>query len=203
MTSPYYPAFLDLRGRRCLVVGGGSVAERKVHALREAGARVCVVAPRLTPGLAALAARREIVHWPRRFRPGDVAGAMLVVCATGLAGVDAAAAAAARRQRALVNAVDRRALCDLIVPAVVRRGHLQIAVSTGGRCPALAREIRRRLEALFPDDCADLLEEVGRARRVARRRARTPVMRLAAGERVARSALGQRLMSRLADVGRP
>src|SRR6266699_996713 len=142
----YFPAFLDLRGRRCLVVGGGAIAERKVHGLRECGARVGVLSP--PPGAAA---------------------------------VDAAVAAAARRHGALVNAVHRPARCDFIYGSVLRRGELQIAVSTGGRAPALAREIRRRLEPVVGAEYAALVERVGRARQAARAGAVTPAQRLAAG----------------------
>src|SRR5919197_1227604 len=143
----YFPAFLDLRGRRCLVVGGGAIAVRKVHGLLECGAR----------------------------------GALLVIAATGLAAVDDAVAEAARRRGALVNAVDRPARCDFIYGSVLRRGQLQIAVSTGGRAPALAREIRRRLEPVIGVEYAALVERVSRARRASRAAALTREARLAAG----------------------
>ena len=98
-------------------------------------------------------------------------------------------AEAARRHRVLVNAVDRPAWCDVILPSVLRRGALQIAVSTGGRIPALAREIRRRLEPLFGDELAAVVERAGRERARGRARARTPTARLRAGERAARRVL--------------
>ena len=110
----------------------------------------------------------------------------LVIAATGVPGVDEAVATEARRRGALVNAVDRPAACDFILPSVLRHGELQIAVSTGGRSPALAREIRRRLEGIFGPEYAELVERVGRARRRARASARTPAARMKAGERVAR-----------------
>ena len=152
----YYAAFLDLRDRRCLVVGGGAVAERKVEALLDAGALVVVVSPTLTPALGALAGEGLVEGRARRFRRHDVRGCALVVAATGIVAVDDAVATAARRWRALVNVVDRPAACDFIVPSVLRRGDLQIAVSTGGKSPALAREIRRRLEAEVGEDYAEL-----------------------------------------------
>ncbi|PYO17713.1 MAG: siroheme synthase, partial [Candidatus Rokuibacteriota bacterium] len=135
----YFPAFLDVRGRRCLVVGGGAIAARKVHGLLECGARVTVVSPALVPELARLATMGGIDHRAREFRRADARGAMLVIAATGRA-VDDTVAEAARRHGALVNAVDRPASCDFIYGSVLRRGELQIAVSTGGRAPALARE---------------------------------------------------------------
>ncbi|MBI1963183.1 MAG: bifunctional precorrin-2 dehydrogenase/sirohydrochlorin ferrochelatase [Candidatus Rokubacteria bacterium] len=190
--SAYFPAFLDLRGRRCLVVGGGEIGERKARALVECGARVVVVSPAVTPGLAALAAAGAVELRPRRFRKADTRGATLVIAATGDAVVDGAAQAAARRRRALVNVVDRPAQCDFILPSVLRRGALQIAVSTGGESPALAREIRKRLERLVGPEYAGLVARVGAARRRARAAAPTAAARLAAGERVVRLALAGR-----------
>lgn len=170
----YFPVFLDLRGRRCLVVGGGPIGERKIVALLECGARVVVVSPTLTPALAALTGAGGLEHHARAFRRADVRGCTLVVAATGREGVDRAVAAAAHAQRALVNVVDRPSECDLIMPSVLRRGELQIAVSTGGRSPALARDIRRSLEPLFAADLAELVERAGLERAAARRRAGAP-----------------------------
>ena len=184
----YFPLFVDLEGHRCLVVGGGPVAERKARALLDCDARVVVVSPRLTPALASLAAAGRIEHRARTFRASDVRGCRLIVAAAGDP-VDRAVVAAARRRRVLVNAVDRPAWCDVIVPSVLRRGALQIAVSTGGRSPALAREIRRRLEPLFGGELGALVERAGRERALALVRARTAVGRARAGERVARRAL--------------
>jgi precorrin-2 dehydrogenase / sirohydrochlorin ferrochelatase len=185
----YFPAFLDLRGRRCLVVGGGRIAERKVQGLLDCGARVVVVSPALVSGLAHLAAIGRVDHRARVFRKVDVLRCVLVIAATGVAAVDDAVAETARRHGALVNAVDRPARCDFIYGSVLRRGQLQIAVSTGGRAPALAREIRRRLEAVIGVEYAALVDDVGAARRVARGAASTPPARLAAGERVVAAAL--------------
>ncbi len=189
--SDYFPAFLDLRGRRCVVVGGGAIGERKVDDLLGAGARVTLVSPALTPRFATLAAAGRIAHRPRPFRRADVRGAVLVIAATGVPAVDAAVAAEARRRRALVNVVDRPAECDFILPSVLRRGGLQIAVSTGGRSPALAREIRKRLERVIGPEYAELVERVGRARAEARAVAVGARSRLAAGERVVAAALAR------------
>ena len=181
----YFPAFLDLRGRRCLVVGGGRVGERKVQDLLACAARVTVVSPAMTPALAELAAAGTIDRCARRFRSSDARGCTLVIAATGAPRVDRAVVAAARRYRAIVNVVDRPEVCDFIFGSVLRRGELQIAVSTGGRSPALAREIRRRLEPQFGPGYAELVEQVGMARSRARAAARTPAARLEAGELVA------------------
>jgi precorrin-2 dehydrogenase/sirohydrochlorin ferrochelatase len=185
----YYPAFLDVRGRRCLVVGGGAVAERKVTGLLDAGARVRVVSPTLTPALTALAAVGLVEHRARPFRRHDAQGAALVVAATGAPVVDDAVAAAARRARALVNVVDRPAACDFILPSVLRRGDLQIAVSTGGRSPALAREIRRRLEAYFGEESGTIVAWAGRERARVLASAAPEAKRRRAAERLAQRAL--------------
>ncbi len=185
----YFAAFLDLRGRRCLVVGGGEIGERKARTLLQSGAQVTVVSPAVTRGLAALATVGRIVERRRPFRRSDLRGCALAVAATGDPAVDDTVAALARRARVLVNVVDRPERCDFILPSVLQRGELQIAVSTGGRCPALAREIRRRLESLFGPEYAELVARTGQARRAARAAARTPAARLAAGRRVAALAL--------------
>jgi siroheme synthase-like protein len=187
--SDYFGAFLRLRGRRCLVVGGGAIGERKARDLLRAGAAVTLVSPALTSGLAALARAGAIAHRPRAFRGADARGATLVIAATGIADVDTTVAAAARRHKSLVNVVDRPAACDVILPSVLRRGRLQIAVSTGGASPALAREIRKRLEAVIGPEYAELVARVGRERARARRLAATTRDRLAAGERVVAQAL--------------
>jgi precorrin-2 dehydrogenase/sirohydrochlorin ferrochelatase len=178
----YFPAFLDLRGRRCLVVGGGEIGERKARSLLDSGAEVTLVSPAVTPGLSALATA-GLVRWRARgFRKVDVRGCRLVIAATGVAAVDTVVAVEANRRGALANVVDRPAECDFIFPSILRRGHLQIAVSTGGRSPALAREIRRSLERLFGPEYAALVERVGLRRRRALAVAATPAERRRAGE---------------------
>jgi siroheme synthase-like protein len=194
----YYPAFLDLRGRRCLVVGGGAVAERKVGALLDAAARVVIVSPTLTSRLRALVSAGTVEHRARSFRCHDAGGCALVVAATGEGAVDDAVAAAARRVRALVNVVDRPAACDFILPSVLRRGDLQIAVSTGGKSPALAREIRRRLEVQIDDEYGELVTRVGNARARLRARRLAPTARMKAADRLAVTALAAHLERRSA-----
>jgi siroheme synthase-like protein len=171
------------------VVGGGAVGERKARDLLDCGALVTIVSPTLTAGLRALVVEGRVSHRARPFRRWDVSGCRVVVAATGDRRVDEGVAAEARRRRALVNVVDDAARCDFIVPSVLRRGPLQIAVSTSGRSPALAREIRRRLERLFSADFGEVIEAVGRTRAAARASAPTPLARAAAGERAAAVAL--------------
>jgi len=145
----YYPAHLDLRGCACVVIGGGEIGARKVATLLEAGARVTVVSPTLTPALADLAATREIVHHARPYRCGDLAGAWLAFAATGDEAVHAEIAAEAADARIFLNVVDRPRLCSFIVPAIVTRGPVTLSVSTGGASPALAKRLAGEVRAAF------------------------------------------------------
>ncbi len=138
----YFPVLLDLTGRRCLMVGGGPVAERRITGLLAAGARVTVISPRTTPTLAALAAEGRIELESRGYREGDLAGADLAFVATDAGEVNMAVAREARERGVWVNAADDPAHCTFILPAVVRRGDLTVAVATGGSSPALARAVR-------------------------------------------------------------
>jgi siroheme synthase-like protein len=155
--TPYYPVCLDLRGRPCVVIGGGAVAARKVEGLLECGARVTVVAPALAPALQALRKAGQITARLRPYTDGDLDGAALAIAATDERDVNALVAAEARARGVWLNAADDPERCDFILPAVVRRGDLQIAISTGGRSPALARRVREDLERLLPAEYADLL----------------------------------------------
>ncbi len=145
-----YPVNLvGLENERCLVIGGGAVAESKVIGLMAAGARPIVISPALTPHLAALATAGQIEHQPRAARPQDVAGAFLVIVATDDPALNRQMWSAARQQGALVNVVDVPLLCNFYVPAVVRRGDFVLSISTGGAAPALAARTRQKLEAHF------------------------------------------------------
>jgi siroheme synthase-like protein len=156
----FYPIALELTGRPCLVVGGGSVAERKVTALLQANASVTVVSPRVTP---ARAARINLVA--RRYRRCDVAGQGLVFVTTDDRAVNAAVARDARARGIWVNAADDPPHCDFILPSVLRRGALIVAVSTGGASPALARAIREQLEEYFTEEYDVLARVLAAARR--------------------------------------
>lgn len=162
--SELYPAFLNLAGRRCVVVGGGAVAERKVRGLLAADADVLVVAPQTAPALAELAARTALRVQRRPYQAGDLDGAFLVVAATDDRTVNAAVVRDARVGGVLVNVVDDPAACDVTVPAVVRRGEVTLAVSTGGRSPGFARYLREELEDWLSDERLALLDLVADVR---------------------------------------
>lgn len=161
----YYPVLLDLAGRRCVMIGGGLVAERRVAGLVTAGAHISVISPRVTRALAALAAEGRIDHEPRAYREGDLAGADLAFVATDAGAVNAAVAREARERGLWINAADDPARCTFILPALVRRGDLTVAVATGGSSPALARAIREELETYLTDDYATLASIAAEARR--------------------------------------
>lgn len=165
MSGFRYPVTLDLTGRPCLVVGGGAVAERKVGGLVEAGARVTVVSPSMTPALMKLATEAEL-HWrPREYAAGDAAGFALVMVATEDRTVKAAVAAECRERGVWVNCGDDPARCDFILPAVLYRGSVTVAVSTGGASPIMARLVREELDALLPEDVGALTEVMAQVRR--------------------------------------
>jgi siroheme synthase-like protein len=165
-----YPVMLDLEGRVCLVVGGGVVAARKISALLDAGARVTVVSPVLAPAVLDIARDGRLRWWPREYAEGDVAGFALVMVATDDDRVNARVAAEARERSVWVNCADDPARCDFILPSVLRRGPLTVAVSTGGASPTVAHMVREELEAVLPPDYAALTEVVADVRRWLRER---------------------------------
>lgn len=170
----YYPVALDLTGRPVVVVGGGAVAERKVEGLLEAGARVTIVAPRVTTALAALAEEGRVRHLARDYRDGDVDGHDLVFVAVDDDSVSRAVGGEASARGAWVNTADDPARCDFILPSVLRRGDLVIAVTTGGASPALARAVREQLERVVTEDYGELTALVADVRRELRARAASP-----------------------------
>jgi len=145
----YYPIFLDLRGKKCLVVGGGEVAQRKVESLLASKAKVTLVSPKITPRLRAIVKRRSVTYRPRKYRKGDTKGFFLAYDASADTRVHKLITKEALDNRLLLNVVDRPKLCNFIAPAVVQRGNLVIAVSTGGASPAMAKKVRQRLERIF------------------------------------------------------
>jgi precorrin-2 dehydrogenase / sirohydrochlorin ferrochelatase len=155
-----YPVFLNVAGRRCLVVGGGRVAGRKAEKLAEAGARVTVVAPDVTEELERMAAGGSIALEKRPYESGEAAGYFLVITSTDNPEVNRLVSGDAERAGRPVNVVDVPELCNFFVPSIVRRGDLQIAISTAGAAPSLAKKIRKDLEALFPASYERLLERL-------------------------------------------
>ncbi len=183
MTEPRfaYPIMLDLAGRRALVVGGGEVALRKARALADAGAAVRVVSPKF---LAGFARDKRLKCMAAAYASRHVRGMFLAVAATDDEAVNARVASDARASGALVNVVDRPDLCDFIVPAVVERGRLRIAISTGGASPSLARRLRERLEREFGTEYATYLDVMAEVRRDLLSRDLSPAVRRRLFERL-------------------
>jgi len=160
-----FPAFLKLAGRRCLVVGAGRVAQEKIEGLLRSEAKVHVVAPQATPRIRSWARAGKIRWAARQFRISDLRGAFLVVAATDSPVLHGQIHKQARRLGVLCNVVDDPEHCDFYYGSVVRRGSLQIAISTGGHSPALAQRIRKRLERDFQEEYEYWLEELGALRK--------------------------------------
>ena len=155
---PYYPVFLDLAGRPAVVVGGTALAEEKVRGLLAAAARVTVIAPGVSEGLAELAGRGELRHLARGYRAGDLAGAALVIVTEGEPAERDAIHREATAKNVLMNTVDDLPRCNWIAPSIVRRGDLAIAISTAGKAPALAVRLRQRLEREVGEEHGRFLE---------------------------------------------
>ncbi|MBT9584827.1 bifunctional precorrin-2 dehydrogenase/sirohydrochlorin ferrochelatase [bacterium] len=161
---PLYPLNLKLQDQPCVVVGGGEIAWRKTQSLLECGAHVRLVAPELHPELENLKTTGHFDHIPRPYQPGDLNGARLVVCATDDTEVNLQVFAEGQAQGSLVNVVDVPDLCDFYVPAVVRRGALQLTISTQGRCPGLSGHLRQQLETQFDPGWGNYVELLEEAR---------------------------------------
>jgi len=180
-----YPITLvGLEKMRCVVVGGGQVAARKVAALREAGAQPVVVSPALCMTLQQQAERGEIDAIRRAFQPGDLAGAWLVIAATDDTATNEAVWQEAQEVHCLVNVVDDPAHCNFYVPATVRRGSLTLSVSTNGHSPLLARRIREALEEQFDAAYEPYLALLGELRGPVQHNVTDPVRRRALWQRL-------------------
>jgi precorrin-2 dehydrogenase / sirohydrochlorin ferrochelatase len=160
-----FPIFLKLTGRPCIVIGAGNLAESKIESLQTANASVTVIAPNASERIVAMAESGEVVWHQREYATGDLAGQFLVVAATDVPEVNRAVFAEAEAAGILINAVDDPPFCDFYFPSVVRRGNLQIAISTAGESPALAQRLRKEINALLPLDTGDWLAELGNLRR--------------------------------------
>ena len=161
----YYPLLLDLRRKRVVVVGGGRVAERKVRTLLASSAQIRLISPKLTPGLRKILRQGRFQWCPRNFRGSDLRGTPLIFVTTDDQEVNPLIADRARKLNKLVNVADHPERSNFIVPAIVRRGDLLIAISTSGHSPALARRIRQELEKSFGREFSYFVEILGRIRK--------------------------------------
>jgi precorrin-2 dehydrogenase / sirohydrochlorin ferrochelatase len=164
--SSLFPMFLKLTGKRCLVIGAGKVGEPKIGGLIDTGARVHVIALEASELVRAWAKAGKIALELRAFRLGDLDGAFLTVVATGSRGLNESIYREAQQRGILCNVVDVPEFCDFYYPAVVRRGDLQIAISTNGQSPSLAQKLRQQLERQFGPGYAQWVAELGETRRL-------------------------------------
>lgn len=159
-----YPVFLELAGRRAVVVGGGAVAVRKAQSLLAAGARLVVVADHISDMMTALCADSNVELIKSRYSKDYLVGAVLAIAATNDRQLNRQIYKDCQELEILCNVVDEPDLCDFFVPAVVKRGDLQIAIGTEGDCPAYAGHIRKKLEKLFTDKHGEFLAELEKLR---------------------------------------
>ena len=160
----YYPVFLNIKDKGCVVCGGGEVARRKVKILLEHEARITVISPALDEELADLAKTGVIQVLHRGYQEGDLENAFMAIAATDDQDTNLKIAGEARRKRCLINTVDDADNSDFIVPSLLRRGDITIAISTSGRSPALARKLRTRLEEEIGNEYSSLVSLIGEAR---------------------------------------
>ncbi len=162
----FYPAYLDLRRRSCLIIGGGAVAERKALALLEAGADVTIISPILSSKLRELSATGKVAHRQKKFDEKDLSGEFLVIAATSSPEVNIRVARACKERQVLVNVAVPPEESTFIVPSVVERGDLLIAVSTSGISPGLSKKIRQELETLYGPEYKQFLEKLAEIRKM-------------------------------------
>ena len=174
----YFPVYLDLRGRRCVVIGDDDEAQIKAGALVEAGAVVTVISPEERPRFTEMAARDEITLLSRGYEPGDLAGVFLTISATTHdRSLSELIREEAEREKCLLNVVDITDLCTWIYPALVRRGDATVAISTNGRSPAMASFLRREIDAALPKEYGMLLDILADVRDELRRDGTRPPSR--------------------------
>lgn len=162
--NPKYPLFADVSGAKVFVIGAGNVAERKVETLVKYGAKVNVIAPDATARILELAEAGSVVYERRNYRPGDLEDAFLVICATDNQAVNEQVFEEAKTHGRLVNVVDAPELCNFYVPSIVSRGPLQIAISTSGAAPTVAKKLRRELSERYGEEWGEYVALLGELR---------------------------------------
>ncbi len=166
----YYPVFLNLTGKRCVIIGGGAIAEGKISRLKETGAQVTIISPDATPTIQKLA-EKGVVEWTaRKYQPGDLEGAFLGIAATDIRQVNQQIFQEAEELGVVLNVVDDPDLCAFIAPSIVERGPVTVAISTGGASPALARKLRETLAGSPALEWADLADVLSKARKEIKKR---------------------------------
>ncbi len=162
----YYPVYLNLAGKRCVIIGGGAIAQGKIGGLLQAGCHITVISPEATPGIRQAAQRGDVTWLERTYQPGDLEGAFIGVAATNVWHVNREIYEEAERLGVLLNVVDDPDLCSFIAPSIVKREPVTLAISTGGASPALARKLRETLAHAEALEWADLADVLAQARRI-------------------------------------
>ena len=188
----YLPIFIDVKGRKCLVVGGGEVAQRKASVLRDAGAAVKAVAPEFSEAFIGLPGVERLVE---RFQPGHLDGAVLVIAATDDSAVNSDVSQQARARNIPVNVVDNPDLCTFIMPSILDRSPLMVAFSSGGASPVLARMLRGKLETMIPQGYGRLTAFCARLRNTVKERVTNPPMRRIFWENVLEGAIAEKVLA--------
>ena len=160
----YYPIFVNLKDQPCTIIGGGKIAEGKVEGLLDAGATITVISPALTPALQNLADEKQFTYIERIYQNGDLDGAFMVICATDQNDINHRVWLDASENHQLVNVVDDTPRCNFIAPAILRKGDLSIAISTGGKAPAMAVRLKEFLDKDIGPEYARFLELAGQLR---------------------------------------
>lgn len=166
----YYPVFLNLKGKRCVIIGGGTIAEGKISKLKETGAQVTIISPDATPAIQKMA-KKGVVEWTaRKYQTGDLEGAFLGIAATDVRQVNQQIFQEAEELGVVLNVVDDAELCAFIAPSIVERGPVTVAISTGGASPALARKLREAIAEAPALEWADLANVLSKARKQIKKR---------------------------------
>lgn len=188
-TDSYYPIYLDLKKKRCIIVGGGKIAERKCLSLIKNGADVTVISPDITKRLEYYRDRGKIKHIPRLYRKGDLKSSFLVIAATDSEEINRKIYAEAKDKNILLNVVDNPELCSFIVPSVFEQGDLKIAISTCGSSPAFSKRIRKELKAIYNPEFSRYLNFIKKIRdriksRIKNRKEREDMLKYLASEEI-------------------
>ncbi len=162
----FYPVFLNLTDRRCVIIGGGQIAEGKITKLLDSGAKISVISPDATQAIQAMAERGDIEFASRKYQAGDLNGAFLAIAATNDRAVNQEIFEEAEKLGILLNVVDDPPRCSFIAPSIVQRGPVTVAISTGGTSPALARKLRETLDGSSALGWADATSVVSKARQI-------------------------------------
>ena len=191
----YFPIFLDIKSKRCVVVGGGAVAERKTATLLKAGADVILISPRITNSLTSWRDAGQLTHIDRSFEDSDLTDAYLVIAATNDAEVNKQIAELANQQRIPINVADQPELCSFIVPSIIDRSPVVAAISTGGASPVLARLIRSRIESIIPAGYGRLANLCSRFRQRVKETFSNPADRRIFWDRMLEGGVAERIFS--------